>query len=90
MHNVYGDPYISYIKRDVRHKVQAEFKDVKAMEYYTELQRPEEPSGHVLIERITIDVSGGWTCPSKVLAIFAHNEDIDYREIFKGDSANAI
>lgn len=44
----------------------------------------------MLIEKIVIDLMGDWTCPAEYLAIYAHDEDLNYETIFDDKESNVF
>ena len=78
MSSIYGQDYKEIQKKEEQNKMRAKYLNVAAMHNYVELNRPAKPDGWVLIERIVIDLMGEWTCPAHCLAIYAHNDDLDY------------
>ena len=87
---IYEKDYKEIQKKEEQSKMRAKYKNVAAMKNYVELNRPAKPDGWVLIERIEIDLRGKWTCPAHCLAIYAHNEDLDYEQIFDDQENNVF
>ena len=85
MDDVFGSSEEPNIDFEKTKKLRDDFNHNLSMSHYTELERPEAPSGYVLIERIDIDLNADVTMPSKVLAIYCHNQDLDYAQVFKDD-----
>lgn len=90
MRNQLGDEYSLIKDVKTREALRAKYAELSGMSQYTEVKRPdciskekvEDTLIWSLIEKISVDLSGDWTCPVKVFVIYGHDEDISYDEIY--------